>query len=282
MTQEHEHNGLTLVIGGTGKTGRRVSDRLVKAGRPVRIGSRAAELPFDWEKRDTWGPVLQGVKAAYVTYQPDLAVPGALETVQAFFTQAIACGVEKLVLLSGRGEVEAEQAEQALQATNVDWTILRSSWFCQNFSESFFLDPILAGQVALPVGSVAEPFVDVEDIADMAFAAFTDPRHSRQLYEITGTRALTFAEAIGEIAHATGRDIPFITVSVDDYRAELVRQGVPDDYVELVLYLFTTVLDGRNTPLADGVQRALGRPARDFSNYVRQMAASGIWGGNDV
>jgi len=280
MTHEHWSQGITLVTGGTGKTGRRVAGQLVKAGRLVRIGSRVAELPFDWEQRDTWGQVLQGVKAAYVTYQPDLAVPGALETVQAFFAQAIACGVEKLVLLSGRGEVEAEKAEQSLQATSVDWTILRSSWFYQNFSESFFLDPILAGEVALPVGAVAEPFVDVDDIADIAFAALTHPQYSRQLYEITGPRALTFAEAISEIARATGRDITFISVLADGYRAELVRQGVPDDYIELVLYLFTTVLDGRNTPLGDGVQHALGRPPREFSDYVRQMATTNVWGGN--
>jgi uncharacterized protein YbjT (DUF2867 family) len=278
--EQHWSQGITLVIGGTGKTGRRVADRLVKAGRQVRIGSRTAERPFDWEKQDTWEQPLQGVKAAYVTYQPDIAVPGALATVEAFFDQAIASGVEKLVLLSGRGEVEAERAERSLQATSVDWTILRSSWFCQNFSESFFLDPILAGEVALPVGAVAEPFVDVDDIADIAFAALTDPQHSRQLYEITGPRALTFAEAIGEIARATGREIAFVPVSADDYRSELVRQGVPDDYIELILYLFGTVLDGRNTPLADGVQRALGRPPRDFSSYVRQTAATGIWGGN--
>jgi uncharacterized protein YbjT (DUF2867 family) len=280
MINENRSKGLTLVIGGTGKTGRRVADRLVKAGQPVRIGSRGAEPPFDWEKPDSWGQALQGVKAVYVAYQPDLAVPGALETVRAFFAQAVESGVEKLVLLSGRGEVEAEQAEQALQATGVDWTILRSSWFCQNFSEGFFLDSILSGEVALPVGAVAEPFVDVDDIADIAFAALTDPRHARQLYEITGPRALTFAEAISEIAGATGREITCLSVSAEDYRAELVQQGVPKDYIELVLYLFTTVLDGRNTPLANGVQRALGRPPCDFSDYVRQMAATGVWGGN--
>ncbi len=281
MKNEHWSKGITLVIGGNGKTGRRVADRLLKAGRQVRIGSRSTELPFDWEQQDTWEPVLQGVKATYVAYQPDLAEPGALATVEAFFDRAIASGVEKLVLLSGRGEVEAEQAEQLLQATNVDWTILRASWFCQNFSESFFLDPILAGQVVLPVmESVAEPFVDVEDIADIAFAALTDPQHSRQLYEITGSKALTFAEAIDEIARATEWDITFVPISAEDYRAELVRQGVPDDYIELVLYLFSTVLDGRNTPLADGAQCALRRPPRDFSDYVRQAAATSIWGGN--
>jgi len=283
MTYEHWVHGITLVIGGTGKTGRRVADRLLKANRLMRIGSRVAKQPFNWENQGTWESALQDVKAAYVTYQPDLAVPGALETVQAFCVQAIASDVEKLVLLSGRGEVEAEQAEQLLQATSLDWTILRSSWFFQNFSESFFLDPILAGQVALPVlESVAEPFVSVEDIADIAVAALTDPLHSRQLYEITGSKALTFAEAIDEIAHATGREITFVHISADDYRAELVQQGVPNDYIELVLYLFSTVLDGRNTPLANGVQQVLGRAPRKFSDYVRQTAATGIWGGNYV
>jgi hypothetical protein len=192
MINENRSKGLTLVIGGTGKTGRRVADRLVKAGQPVRIGSRGAEPPFDWEKPDSWGQALQGVKAVYVAYQPDLAVPGALETVRAFFAQAVESGVEKLVLLSGRGEVEAEQAEQALQATGVDWTILRSSWFCQNFSEGFFLDSILSGEVALPVGAVAEPFVDVDDIADIAFAALTRSTPRAPALRDHGSKSLNF------------------------------------------------------------------------------------------
>jgi uncharacterized protein YbjT (DUF2867 family) len=275
---EHPHEETILVIGGNGKTGRRVAERLRRAGRKVRAGSRRTEPPFDWDNPQTWGPALQGATAAYVTYQPDLAVPGALATVRSFFAQALAHGTRKLVLLSGRGEDEAQEAEQALQDTDADWTILRASWFCQNFSESFFLDPILAGEVALPVGPVAEPFIDADDIADIAFAALTDRKHSRQLYEVTGPKALTFPEALGEIARATGREIRFVSISPEDYRAEMERQGVPGEYIALVLYLFTTVLDGRNTPIADGVQRALDRTPRSFSEYAQKTAASGIWG----
>ena len=280
MANDGFENDVILVLGGTGKTGRRVADLLRQAGKPVRIGSRSAEPRFDWEDRATWGLALQGVKAAYVAYQPDLAAPGALEIVDAFFRQAVACGVEKLVLLSGRGEVEAEQAEQALQATGVDWTILRASWFFQNFSEGFLVDTIAAGDVALPSGPAAEPFVDVDDIAEIAFAAFTQPGHSRKLYDISGPRALTFTDAIGEIAQVTGRDIRFTAANPADFRAQLVASGVPAVEADLVIYLFTTVLDGRNTPLADGVQRALGRPPRDFSDYVRRTAATGVWGGH--
>ena len=280
MANDDLTKGTVLVLGGTGKTGRRVAERLANAGRQVRIGSRSADPAFDWEAPSSWSRSLEGVTAAYVAYQPDLAVPGAIETVSAFFTQAVESGVGKLILLSGRGEVEAEQTEQALKATGADWTILRSSWFYQNFSENFFLDPLLAGEVALPVGSVAEPFVDVEDIADIALAAFTDPQHSRQLYEVTGPKAVTFAEAIEEIARATGRDIRYVPVLPAEYRAELARQDVPPAYIDLILYLFTTVFDGRNTSLGDGVQRALGQTPRSFSDYVRRTVATGVWGGS--
>jgi len=204
-------------------------------------------------------------------------VPGAVETVSALIAQAVRSGVSKIVLLSGRGEPECEQAENALRALDVDWTIVRASWFCQNFSESFFLDPVLAGDVVLPAGSVAEPFVDADDIADVAVAALTAPRHARQIYELTGPRALSFAEAVAEIARASGREIKYTAVPPQAYRAALVDAQVPADVIDLTLYLFTTVLDGRNSQPMDGVQRALGRAPRAFAEYARRAAASGIW-----
>lgn len=272
-------NSPILVLGATGKTGRRVAERLTAAGRPVRRGSRTANPAFDWEDRATWAAALDGAHAAYVSFQPDIAVPGALETLTAFFDQAVACGCSRLVLLSGRGEVEAEHAEEALKASGADWTVLRCSWFNQNFDESFFLEPVLAGEVALPTGPAAEPFVDADDIADVAFAALTEPGHGGQLYELTGPRALTFAEAVAEIAAATGREIAFVPIPPQTYRDGMAEAGVPEEVIELTLYLFTTVLDGRNTPVADGVRRALGRDPRDFSDYARRVAATGVWEG---
>ena len=267
-----------LVLGATGKTGRRITERLQTLGVSVRLGSRDANPPFDWEDRSTWDAVLDGVQAVYLSYQPDLAVPGALETVRAFTDLAVKQGIRTLVLLSGRGEIEAEHAERVVQNSGIDWTILRASWFCQNFSEAHFLEPILQGELALPVGDIAEPFVDAEDIAEIAVAALTQPGHSHRLYELTGPRALTFAQAVEEIASATHRRIDFIAVPREAYHQALEQEQLPPQLIDLVLYLFTTVLDGRNTPVANGVQQALGRPARDFSEYVRRTVASGIWG----
>jgi uncharacterized protein YbjT (DUF2867 family) len=268
---------MTLVIGGTGKTGRRIVTRLRERGLPVRSASRSSEPPFDWNDQATWGPALRGASSAYVSFYPDLAVPGAPEAIAALAGEALSAGVRRLVLLSGRGEEEAQRAEQLLQASGVDWTIVRCSWFAQNFSEDYLLESVLAGEVALPAGDVPEPFVDVDDIADVAVAALTEDGHSGQLYELTGPRLLTFAEAVEEIGRATGRDLQFIPVAIDDYEAVLAEHGVPADVAGLLRYLFTEVLDGRNAVLTDGVRRALGREPRDFADYARDVAAAGVW-----
>jgi uncharacterized protein YbjT (DUF2867 family) len=267
----------TLVTGGRGKTGRRVVERLEATGQPVRVGSRSGEPRFDWEDRGTWAPALDGVGSVYISYQPDLAVPGAAEAVGSFAELAVSRGVSRLVLVSGRGETGAERAEQAVRDSGAELTILRSTWFAQNFSESYFVQGLQAGELALPAGSTPEPFVDVEDIADVAFAALTEDGHVGRLYELTGPRLLTFAEAVGEIAAAAGREIRYVPIGLGEFASGLAAQGVPGEVVELLVYLFDEVLDGRNAHLADGVQRALGREPRDFRDYVRRTAASGVW-----
>lgn len=269
----------TLVLGGTGKTGRRIVEQLTRRHLPVRIGTRSGGVPFDWEDPATWEPALQDVKAVYVSYYPDLAAPGAPEAIRSFADLAVSSGIRRLVLLSGRGEEEAQASEKVLQDSGAEWTIVRASWFNQNFSEGYLLEPIQDGELVLPAGGTPEPFVDVDDIADVAVAALTEDGHVGRLYEVTGPRLLTFADAIAEIAKAAGRPIGYLQVSPDDFAAGLGQAGVPADVIELLVYLFTTVLDGRNAHLSDGVQRALGRPPRDFSSYAHATAATGIWNG---
>ena len=266
----------TLVVGGTGKTGRRVAERLW--GRlPVRLGSRSTDLPFDWTDPGTWRPALANVHAAYVSYHPDLAVPGTAALIGAFADTAVSAGVQQLVLLSGRGEPEAQRCEQAIREAGARWTIVRASWFCQNFSEGYLLEPILDGEVALPAGDVGEPFVDADDIAAVAVAALTDDRHDGQVYEVTGPRLLTFAEAIATIGAVTGRDVRYLQVSMDDYTAALSAAEIPDEVVGLIRYPFTELLDARNASVQDGVRRALNRPPRDFADYARDTADTGVW-----
>lgn len=271
--------GTTLVLGGTGKTGRRIVERLSARGLPVRVGSRSATPPFDWTEPDTWPAAVQGVDAVYISYFPDFIAPGAFDAIRAFTALAVSSGVSRLVLLSGRGAPEAVRCEELVRKSGAASTIVRASWFSQNFSESFLLDPIVAGEVALPAGDVGEPFVDAEDIADVAVAALTEDGHAGRIYEVTGPRLWTFAEAVAEIARATGRDIQYIQVPIEAYVAALEQAQLPPDIVAIIRTLFTEELDGRNESLADGVTRALGRPPRDFADYVRRTAATGVWTG---
>jgi len=266
-----------LVLGGTGKTGRRVAKRLVDQGEAVRVGSRLGEPRFDWEDPTTWAAALRGVRSAYVAYYPDLASPGAVDTVGSLAELAMHQGVSRLVLLTGRGEPEAELAEQTVRASGAQLTVLRSSWFAQNFSEDYMLEHVLRGVVALPAGDMAEPFIDADDIADVAVPALTDAAHIGEVYELTGPRPLTFSEAVAEIARAAGREIRYVPVAIEEHAAAAAQDGVPPEVIELLTYLFGEVLDGRNAHPADGVCRALGREPRDFSQYARDAAATGIF-----
>jgi uncharacterized protein YbjT (DUF2867 family) len=197
-----------------------------------------------------------------------------VDVVGSFAELAMKHGVRRLVLIAGQGEPEAEQA---VRASGGEGTVVRPTWFMQNFSEDYMLDHVLTGVVALPAADTPEPFVDAEDIADVAVAALTDDRHIGELYELTGPRPLTFTDAVSEIAKATGRDIRYQPVSIDEHAATLREHGVPAEVIDLLTYPFSEVLDGRNAHVTDGEARALGRQARDFADYARDTAATGIW-----
>jgi uncharacterized protein YbjT (DUF2867 family) len=266
-----------LVIGKNGKTGSRVNQRLQALGYATRPVSRSTHPSFDWEKPATWRSAIEGTDTAYVTYQPDLAVPGAASTIKAFVRVAAEAGLQHIVLLSGRGEKGAERAEEIVKASGLSWNIVRASWFCQNFSESFMLEGILSGELVLPAGDTVEPFIDADDIAEVVVAALTEPGHRNKLLEVTGPRALTFAQCIQEISGALGRPLKFTTVPIDVYINALDEQGVPGDLQWLLHELFTVVFDGRNCNVMPAVEEVLGRPATDFKTYVQKTIESGVW-----
>ncbi|TDO83057.1 uncharacterized protein YbjT (DUF2867 family) [Flavobacterium chryseum] len=271
-----------LVLGANGKTGSRVIERLQKIDEAViRIGSRNAAQPFDWENPATWYAVLHEIDSVYITFQPDLAVPAAAEIIQQFATLATNLGVQKMVLLSGRGEKEAQLCEEIIKNTAKNWTIVRASWFNQNFSESFFLEPILAGFVALPRAEALEPFTDANDITDVVVECLLHD-HNNQTYELTGPKLLTFPEAVAEIAKATHKEIQFQAVTLEEYKQMLREYQIPEDHIWLVNYLFEQVLDGRNSQITNDIEKVLGRKPTDFETYAKETAKTGIWNAINV
>ena len=265
-----------LVIGATGKTGSRVASKLEAKGVAVRRGARRSETPFDWEDPATWGPVLCGVSKAYVTYFPDLAFPGAVGKLEAFTKVAVESGLQHIVLLSGRGEHFASMGEDVVRNSGLPFTIVRAAWFAQNFSEGYLRAPILDGVLPMPGGDIAEPIIDIDDIADVVVAALTEDGHLGERYEVTGPRLMTFAEMAEVLSGTLGRHIQHVPISFEDFHANVAAAG-GDFVAEVFTQIARETLDGRNGFTADGVERALGRKPRDFAEFARTALAADAW-----
>ncbi|MFE2044233.1 NmrA family transcriptional regulator [Streptomyces sp. NPDC059477] len=272
-TNEHT----TLVLGGTGRVGRRVTKRLAERGVDVRVGSRAGKPPFDWEDPSTWAAPFAGVRSAYLMYYPEVEWPGAGDAIATVARHAVDAGVRRLVLLSARNQEEAVRCEEAVTGLPVEWTIVAPASFNQNFDEGVFLEPLRQGVLALPAGGNADPFVDADDIADVVVAALTEDGHAGERYELTGPRLWTFAEGVQEIARATGRSLRYEPITRDQFADAIVADGAPRDFAEPLATLISEFFDGRNSSLADGVERALKRKPRDFADWVAEIAPTGVW-----
>lgn len=270
-----------LVLGATGKTGRRVAARLRLRGIATRLASRSSQAPFDWTDPAGWDAVLDGITAVYMV-APTLVGPAP-----EFVAKAQAAGVQRLVLLSGRGAdtwgdsrfgLDMRSAEEAVRASALEWTVLRPNNFAQNFDEDLFHAPLVAGELALPAGETPEPFIDIEDVADVAAQVLAEPGgHARQVYELTGPDPLTFAEAAEMIARASGQHITYKQITPDEYTALLVEQGVDEHDAEHVTEMFVMMDGGPLATTTDGVASVLGRPPRTFEDYVLRTAAHGAW-----
>ncbi len=267
-----------LVIGGTGKTGSRVMEQLKNKGIEPRIGSRNASPSFDWDNKDTWVNALNGIERMYVTYYPDLAVPGAKEAIQSLTYLAKELGGKKIVLLSGKGETEAEACEKIVMDSGMDYNIVRASWFNQNWSESFFLDPIKSGEVALPMSDVLIPFVDANDIAEVAAKVLLDDTHNGEIIEVTGPDLITFKDVVNFISRTSKRDLNFHDITLEQYIDGMKKMETPNDVVWLIEYLFSHVLTNpKNQLVVNDVERVLGRKAKSFLEYAQETAKTGVW-----
>ncbi|QOV34769.1 NAD(P)H-binding protein [Streptomyces ferrugineus] len=265
-----------VVTGASGRTGSRVARAARDAGLTVRAASRARG--FDWEDPTTWAQVLRGADAAYLMYPSDVGSPAAAEGVGALAREAVGLGVRRLVLLSARGEDQALPTEEALKSSGADWTIVRATWFSQNFSEGPLVEGLVNGELVFPAGEVREPFVDVRDIADVVTAVLTSgDAHAGRTLELTGPRLLSWREAVAEISAATGTAITYTPVPARSYGEALAGFGVPPEEVELLVEVFETLMDGRNAHVTHDVHEVLGRAPRDFTDFAREAAAAGAW-----
>jgi len=267
-----------LVIGGTGKTGRRVTENLKQLGHSVRIAGRKSNPVFDWNNPNTYDTALKDIDRAYIVYYPDLAVPGARDAIRTLTDKALKAGLDKVVLLSGKGEKEAEVCEQIVADSGLNYTIVRASWFNQNFSEGAFLDFVLSGNVALPMPEAEIPFVDADDIAEVAAKVLLDDSYNGETLTVTGPRKMTFREAVETLATEIGKEVHYQPISIEEFKDGMKAAGLPDSYVWLFGYLFEEVLGNvDNQGVSHDVQKVLGREATDFKDYVVKTLTTGVW-----
>ncbi|MGX9900998.1 NmrA family NAD(P)-binding protein [Arthrobacter sp. SA17] len=270
-----------LITGASGKTGRRVSRLLQEQGHAVREASRSSQTPFDWNDQATWPAALDGVFAVYVVL-PDLGSPGTVEQVRSFAELAAASGVKKAVMVSfpedgGMDFSLVSATERQITDAGLALTVLRLRWFSQNFSEDFLTDPVRSGDLRLSAGDGQEAFVDADDIAEVAVAALTDGRHDGRSYELTGPRTLSFTEIAEELSGATGRNISYTAITVEEFIAEQTAQGVPAEWAQMLGYMYSHIGSGALASTSGDVEKVLNRPSRDFSAYARATAATGVW-----
>lgn len=272
-----------LVLGGTGKTGKRVVSQLRAAGHTARAASRSGDTRFDWHDESTWEAAIDGVRAVYMVDLVDEAVEwDPTVSVRTFCKRAQAAGVRRVVLLQARTDQDAGGkslvgSEGEVQESGLEWTILRPTWFTQNFDEGILLDGVREGLIRIPAGHGLEPFIDCEDVAAVAVAALVEDKHVGEIYEMTGPTPITFGDAAEILSRVLGREVRYEPVTAEEYVAGQVAQGLPEDYAVMLADLIGQIRDGRNAHLSDGVQRALGREPMDFETYARAAAATGVW-----
>lgn len=273
-----------LILGGKGKTGRRVVDQLSARGVASRLASRSSERRFDWYDEGTWSATIAGADTAYLA--PPVG-PTGLAQAGRFIQQAAAEGLRRVVLLSGRGVgspgrefavyESSLELEHAVKASGADWTVVRPAWFAQGFSEDFLRDYVLTGEVRVSAGDGAEAWVDINDVADVMTAALLDERHTGETYTLSGPRTLTMTEVTAELAAASGRPVRYVDLTPEEHVAELVGLGLPLEDAESVRDLFAVIRNHRSEYVSDGVQQVLGRAPRDFTDWARETARAGVW-----
>jgi uncharacterized protein YbjT (DUF2867 family) len=274
-----------LLLGGTGKTARRIAPRLRAAGADVRTAARSgADVHFDWDDVSTHDAALADVHALYLV-PPALRLDAA-PAVKAFVDRAEAAGVSHVTFLSARG-VELAPEEMMLRAIEKDLegrsdlthSILRPGWFMQDFDEYFFQPAIAAdGLLIAPTGDGAEAFVHADDIADVASATLLDPaRHHRGEYALTGPGALTFAQVAEKISVAAGKPVAHVDPPLAEWLEQAIAGGIPTDYAELLAALLNAVRASANAATTDDVERVTGHAPRSFDDYLADPATVSAW-----
>jgi len=254
---------MILVTGATGNVGRQVTLGLRAAGEQVRAMSRMAGpglVPGDL--LDPSSLPLDGVDKVFLLW-PQPSDSGIREAVDALTGR-----VKHVVYLSA---ISAEAGfwgvvENALKASGVEWTFLRSGGMATNtlgWAEMIRRD----GEVRWPYGQAARSLIHERDLADVAIKALTTDGHAGQTYELTGPSAITQIEQVQEIAKAIGRSLRWTEQPPEEARTQLIAEWGNPGFVDAALGHWASLV-ATPEPVTDTVERVTGKPARTFAQWA--------------
>lgn len=272
-----------LVTGGTGKTGQRVATLLAGRGVEARVAMRLPRQPgqvrFDWRDAGTFNDALDGVGAAYlVAPTDDLDI---LPAMQPFLERALERGLGRLVLLSASSLEEGGPMMGAvhawLRAEAPAWSVLRPTWFMQNFTEHQHAHTIReAGAIYSATGDGRVTFIDAEDIAAVAAEALAGPGLPNGDLVLTGPEALSYGAVADLIAAAVGRPVRHHRLSVPEMAQRFEQVGLPAGYAAALAAMDGAIAEGSENRVTGEVERVVGRPPTSFAAFAADHAAT--WG----
>lgn len=269
-----------LVTGATGKTGSRVVDLLRARGLTARAATRTPQIPgqirFDWTDPDSFAPALDGVRAVYMVAPTGVAEP--LAAMRPFIDRAITAGVDRLVLLSSsmieEGGPVMGTVHGYLRANAPGWSVLRPSWFMQNFSEAQHLDTIRReGRIYSATGDGRVPFIDAGDIAAVAVAALANPAFANGELILTGPATLDYDALARLISVAAGREVEHHRLSTTDLAARLGEIGIPDAFAHILAQMDAAIAGGAEDRVTGAVVDVTGRQPKTFAAFAEDNVA---------
>lgn len=266
-----------LVIGGKGKTGRFVTRELTSRGVKAKITTRSPssddDVAFDWQDPRTADAAFDGVDAVYIVAPTNNSDHGTI--VPPVLEIARKRGVRRFVLLSASsleaGGPMMGQIHSYLQKEAPEWTVLRPTWFMQNFSEQQHLATIQnENAIYSATGGGRVGFIDAADIAKAAVSALLAETSWNRDFILTGPEALSYADFAEKISDVIGRTIKHVNLTTAELAERYARAGLDEAYASILAKMDERISEGSEDRLSDGVFALTGRSPTAAADFAKE------------
>jgi uncharacterized protein YbjT (DUF2867 family) len=263
-----------LVTGGTGKTGSLVARQLAARGVEARVATRNVTTPdqvhFEWGNTASFSTALDGVDAIYLVAPTDRT--DHLPVMRPLLEQAVNQGVSQLVLLSASSLPEGApmmgEVHAWLRANAARWTVLRPSWFMQNFVTQHLPSIVNEGCIYSATQDGRTPFIDAADIAAVAVEALSDPTLASAERILTGPETLSYDEVAARLSAVSQRPVRHCRLTVEELARRYAGFGIPEHYAGELALMDNAIAHGSEDRTTTEVEQVTGRKATKLTDFL--------------